>query len=197
MLKRAMIVATSFALLTACDKSAEKPVELAQTAAQTAAQNEQQPEPPQTVAEEAPAGQWVESETYGVRFRVPQDWKVSSGEATMSATSPDETITVLLVGTQGDGVLSTALESIKKEVEFKDLKLEKDGQTVLNGLPGHHASGSAVLVQEEGDQGIQFMLNAVQAGDKGVALMVFAEAEMYEARREELIGLSKTLQPRK
>ena len=101
---------------------------------------------------------------------------------------------MLLVGTEGEGVLSTALESIKSEVQFKELKLEKDKQTIINGMPGHSAEGSAVLVKEDGDQGIQFLMAAVQAGEKGVALMVFAEAEMYEARKEEVEGIPKTLQ---
>ena len=150
---------------------------------------EPQPEPP--VEEGA---QWVSDDTHGVKFRVPDDWVIKKGESSTSVTSPDDTITALLVGTQGEGVLSTALESIKAEVQFKELKLEKDKQTIVNGMPGHIAEGSAVLVKEDGDQGIQFLMNAVQAGEKGVALMIFAEAEMYEARKEEVEGIPKTLQ---
>ncbi len=193
MLKRAVIIAASLVVAAACDKKPTEPevppATAAQTAPATAAQTAAQPE-----AVEDEAGQWVGNETYAVKFRVPSDWKVKAGTSSMSATSPDDTITVLLVGTEGEGVLSTALESIKKEVQFKDLKLERDSQTVVNGMPGHAAAGSAVLVQEEGDQEIQFLMNAVQAGDKGVALMVFAEAEMYEARKEEVEGITKTLQ---
>lgn len=194
MLNRVLIVVVSSLLFAACDKKpADAPADPTQTAAQTTQAPVEAPsEEPEATEEEG--GQWVGSETYAVKFRVPDDWKVKQGETSLSATSPDDTITVILVGTEGEGVLSTALESIKKEVQFKDLKLERDSQTVVNGMPGHAAAGSAVLVQEEGDQEIQFLMNAVQAGDKGVALMVFAEAEMYEAKREEVEGITKTLQ---
>lgn len=193
-LKRALMLILAGSLSVACDKPAEKSGETTQTNEAPATNNDATPEPAETAAAEEPAGQWVVSESYAVKFRVPDDWKVKKGESSLSATSPDDTITVLLVGTEGEGVLSAALDSIKKEVQFKDMKLEKDAQTVVNGMPGHTAAGSAVLVQEAGDQEIQFLMNAVQAGDKGVALMVFAEAEMYEARKEEVEGLLKTLQ---
>lgn len=197
MFVRVLICAAVLTVAAACDKPTEPaPTEAPKTAAQ-AAEVKDAPKPPepqtQQAAEEA-AGKWVGNETYGVKFRVPSDWKVKETEKSLSATSPDDTITVLLVGTGSDGVLTTAVETIKSEVQFKDFKMEKDSQTVLNGMPGHAAQGSAVLVQEGGDQEIQFIMNAVQAGDQGVALMVFAEAEMYEARREEVHGITRTLQ---
>ncbi len=145
-------------------------------------------------APEEAGGQWVASDSYGVRFRVPDEWAVNRDGDSLSVTSPDQTITVLLVGTESEGLISAALDSVKEEVSFKDVKLEKDNQTVVNGLPGYAAQGSAVLEKEEGDQEIQFLMNSVQAGDKGVALMIFAEAEMYEARKEEVDGIAKTLQ---
>ena len=138
--------------------------------------------------------QWVSSQYYGVKFRAPKRWKVTADGEAVSTTSPDGAITILLVGTESDGVLTAAIEAVKEKLEFKDVKLAKDSQTVLNGMPGHTAEGSAVLVQEGADQEIQFILNAVQPGDKGVAMMVFAEAEMYEAKKEELQGITKTLQ---
>ena len=193
MLSRTLIVACLVALCFSCERKPAIPEAPPESATQSAQVGLDEPEtPPEPTEEEG--GHWVTSEAYAVKFRVPDDWKINRGDASISATSPDDTITVLLVGTEGDGVLSTALESIKKEVQFKDLKLEKDAQTVVNGMPGHTAAGSAVLVQESGDQEIQFLLNAVQADDKGVALMVFAEAEMYEARKEEVEGITKTLQ---
>lgn len=165
-------------------------------------------EPPPAVTqgaqpeEEAPAeaedeeGVWVGDDTYGVKFRVPDDWKVVTGEKSISVTSPEESITILMLGTDGGGVLTAAINSIKEEVSFKDVKLENDKAVVINGLPGQSAAGTAVQVMEEGDQEIQFLMNAVKVGEKGVALMAFAEAEMYEARLEEVDGIMKTLQAR-
>lgn len=202
MIRRVVLIfaLVSFAL-SACDKQEQSPDETETTPPTTP------PTTPQPAPEEAPkeernkqepvaeeGAQWVSSDAYGVRFRVADDWEVAQQNDAISVTSPDGTITVLLVGTESEGLLSAALEAVKQEVEFKDVKLEKDSQTTVNGLPGYTAEGSAVMVKEAGDQEIQFLMNSVRAGEHGVALMVFAEAEMYEARKEELQGLLKTLQ---
>ena len=199
MFKQAVILSASVALLVGCDNKPKEtaeppPMTAAQTAAQAATNNDAKPEAAATAGAEEEEGQWIGDDTYGVKFRVAEDWKLKQGEKSLSATSADDTITVLLVGTEGGGVITSAINSIKEEVQFKDLKLEKDAAIVVNGLPGQTAAGSAVLIKEEGDQEIQFLMNAVKVGDKGVALMVFAEAEMYEARKEEVQGILKTLQ---
>lgn len=181
-------------LLVGCDdKKTDQPDEPTREEPTTEEATKEEPEEKAEAPEDA-GGQWVASDAYGVRFRVPDDWGVNRGGDSVSVTSPDQKITVLLVGTESDGLISAALDSIKKEVSFKDVNLEKDNQTVVNGLPGYAAQGSAVLEKEEGDQEIQFLMNSVQAGDKGVALMIFAEAEMYEARKEEVDGIARTLQ---
>jgi hypothetical protein len=198
MVRLALTTLIAISLLAGCDnKKAEqsKQPEEPATAKQAAEEPEEKPEQNEEKAE-APddaGGQWVASEAYGVRFRVPEDWNVKKDGDSVSVTSPDGTISVLLVGTESEGLISAALDSIKEKVAFTDVKLEKDSQTVVNGLPGYTAQGSAVFVKEGGNQEIQFLMNSVQAGDKGVALMIFAEAEMYEARKEEVDGIAKTL----
>lgn len=191
----AVLIAASFVI--GCE---QKKADDADTKSEEPATKEEPTEEPaeepdeKAEAPEEEGGQWVESDSYGVRFRVPEEWVVNRDGDSLSVTSPDQTITVLLVGTESEGLISAALDSIKEEVAFTDVKLEKDNQTVVNGLPGYAAQGSAVLVKEGGNQEIQFLMNSVQAGDKGVALMIFAEAEMYEARKEEVDGIAKTLQ---
>lgn len=152
----------------------------------------------ETAAQEAPAeeGQWAVAAKYGVKFRVPEDWKINSAtEEAVSATSPDDTITIILVGTESEGVFEAAMGSVTSAVQIKDIKTEKSQMTVINGLGGFHGSGSAVLTTANGDQGIQFLGYALRLdAEKAVAVMVFAEAEMYEARKEELEAIARTIQ---
>ena len=85
--------------------------------------------------------------------------------------------------------------AINQEVKIKEMKTDKSQIVVINGLGGFHGAGSAVMVQESGDQEIQFLGYALKTdGEKGVAVMVFAEAEMYEAKKEELEAIAKTIQ---
>ncbi len=198
-MKRVLFVLIVGALaLSACEekKEAPEPAPPVETVEAEPAEPEPKEEPAkEEPAEEAMEGmQWVAHDTYGVKFRVPDDWEVKQDGENVSVTSPDSAISVLMVGTESEGLLQTAIESIKKEVTFKDVELKKDSQTVLNGLPGYTAQGSAVLEKEGGDQEIEFIMNSVRTGEKGIAMMVFAEAEMYEAKKEEVQGIAKTLQ---
>lgn len=195
MIRFAVLMLAAVLALFACDKKEEAPKEEPKTAeVPKEAPKEEPKEEPKKEEPVEEGAQWVASETYGVKFRVPDDWKVTRDGDTINVTSVDGAISVLLVGTESEGLLQAALESIKKEVEFKDVALKKDSQTVVNGMPGYAAQGSAVLVKEGGDQEIEFIMNSVRSGEKGVAMMIFAEAEMYEAKKEEVDGIAKTLQ---
>lgn len=196
MIRVAIVVVVAMLAFVACDEKkdetaapAEAPPTEVEAPEEEAPEEEVEPE-----EEELAEGQWVSNDSYGVKFRVAEDWNVKKEGDTLSATSADGAITVLLVGTKSEGLLQAALESVKKQVEFKDVNLTKDSQTVVNGLPGYTAQGSAVLVKEGGDQEIEFIMNSVRVGDKGVAMMIFAEAEMYEAKKEEVDGIARTLQ---
>lgn len=154
-------------------------------------------EPPKV--EEAPevaedGTKYVKSDALGVKIKVPSDWKLKKNAEAMSVTSPDDTITVIIVGSESTGVFETAMGSVNAEVKFKEMKTEKSSVVVINGLAGFYGAGSAVLELPDGDQEIQFLGYALKlAGEKGVAMMVFAQAEMYEARKEEIEGIAKTI----
>ena len=173
-----------------------------ETTPDTATEEPKQEEPKEEVKKEEPkeepaedGTQWVKSDAYGVKFKVPEDWKILKNEQAVSVTSPDDTITIIVVGTESTGVFETAMASISNEIKIKELKTEKSQITVINGIGGFFGSGSAVLTTDDGDQGIQFLGYALKTdGEKGVAMMVFAEAEMYEARKEELEAIAKTIQ---
>ncbi len=143
----------------------------------------------------APEGtQWVASTTYGVKFRVPDDWNIKKEEDGISATDSDDTTTVVLIGSKSTGTIQAALNDVKKKVQFKDAKLDKVTDTVLGGLPGQEVRGTAIIKKTDLDQEIQFIAYNVRVGQKSaVTMMIFSEAEMYEAKKEIIEGLAKTL----
>ncbi len=142
-------------------------------------------------------GQWVHSVSYGVKFRAPEDWVIKLEPDGITATDEDETTTVVLVGSESAGMIQSAINDIQKKVKIKDMQLEKSGDVVLNGLPGQSVRGTAVLTKADGmDQEIQFIAYNVQVGAKGASMMIFSEAEMYEAKKEIIEGLGNTLSKR-
>ena len=164
-------------------------------------------------------GQWVKSTTYGVKFLVPDEWQIKIEPDGISATDSDESTTVVLVGSKSQGMIQDALNNVKRKVEFKDAKLQDTKDDIINGLPAQTVRGTAVLVNEvpvapeegaEGDakdaakkpaeiktekmdQEIQFIAYNVQVGKGGVTMMIFSQAEMYEAKREIIEGIAKTI----
>jgi hypothetical protein len=104
-------------------------------------------------------------------------------------------MTIILVGTESEGVFQAAMSSITAQVQIKNIKTEKSQMTVVNGLGGFYGSGSAVLATENGDQEIQFLGYALRLdAEQAVAMMVFSEAEMYEARKEEIESIARSIQ---
>ena len=198
-------------LLTAACEKQDPPVEQAAEEVEEAADEADQPaieEKAEAIEEaadevaaaevegaEAPAGQWVESPAYGVKFRVPTEWEIARAEGSVSATAPDGTTTVIMVGSESESVIQSAVQDLQKEVEFKDVNIGKSDMTVINGLAGYKGSGSAVLVGEgeEGDQEIQFTAYSLKVGEQAVSLMIFSEAEMYEAQKEMIEGIGQTI----
>lgn len=139
-------------------------------------------------------GKWVKSAPYKVKFRVPEDWVIKIEDDGLSATDSDETTTVVLVGSDSHGMIQSAVADVQKKVKIKDAKFEKSDQVVLNGFPGQNVRGTAVLEKADGlDQEIQFIAYNVRVGKGAVTMMIFSEAEMYEAKKEIIEGLAKTL----
>ncbi len=175
---------------------------------------EAQPEPEETteeVAEEAAdddgevvdeeeegvaleGGQWVESELYDVKIRVPEDWEIARAEDAVSATDSDGSTTVILAGSESDQTLQNAVTQIRSDLEFKEVNFESNEITTINGFAATRGRGSAVLVQEgEIDEEIQFLGYALRVGAKNVTLMIFSEATMYEAKRDIIDGIAHTI----
>lgn len=147
-----------------------------------------------TTAPAEGGGQWVTSNTYETKFRVPEDWKIDINDDGITATDADDTTTVVLVGSESEGMIQSAVNDVKKRVKIKDAKFEKSGQVVLNGLPAQNVTGTAVVTKEDGmDQEIQFIAYNVKVGKKAVTIMIFSEAEMYEAKKEIIDGIAQTL----
>jgi hypothetical protein len=138
-------------------------------------------------------GKTVSSDLYDVQFQVPEDWKILEEKEGITATAPDGTTTVLLIGSDSKGLIKATFEDIKKTITLKDPNFQDIKNTVVDGMPAQHARGSAVLEKKDMDQEIQFIAYAIQKGGKTVTLMVFSEAEMYEAQKELIEGIARSL----
>lgn len=196
-LNRTTSLLLSLLLLSAagCDAKKEASTSDTKPNTETTAKTEDKPAESQPLPDAEEEGTWVKAAKYGVKFRVPTDWKVKEAQDAVSATSPEDAITIILVGTGSETMFEAAMSSISSEIKLSELKSEKSSMTVINGLAGFHGTGTAVLDLESGKQEIQFIGYALRVdADNAVAIMIFAEAEMYEARKEELEGIVKTIQ---
>ncbi|AWV91071.1 hypothetical protein [Bradymonas sediminis] len=145
-------------------------------------------------AEEAEAGQWIEVPTYELKLRVPEDWVVKQDDQGVSASSPDDTTMLLLVGSKSEGLTSTMLNELRPDLKFKELEVEKVAPAIINGMAVSHGQGTAVLVKSDMDQEIQFLGYSIKrTGDQVATLFIFSQAEMYEAKKDEIQGIAQTL----
>ena len=191
-MKRFGLLCACLLLFAACEKKAEET-----GTPDSIDKEEPKPVVEKEIAKEAPKedalGTWVAMDAYGVKFRVPKEWNVERTATSSTATDPEGTTTAMLVGSDSSDFVQAALENIKKEIKFEDVNLTRSGVKTINGMPGYDANGTAVVVKGEDKQEIQFLMNSVKVGDKAAALLIFAEAEMYEAKKEEIDGLANTL----
>jgi hypothetical protein len=158
--------------------------------AEEAAQKEQA----DSGAEPEQAGQWAVSESYGLKFRVPEDWNVVADEQGVSATDPEGSTTVLLAGSKSQELAKSMLNELRAEVTFKDISVEKMGPSTINGMPVFRGTGTGVLDNDEGGQEIQFLGYTIKReGDQTATLFIFSEATMYEAKKDIIQGIAKTL----
>ncbi len=148
----------------------------------------------EAAAEEEQAGQWVESNTYGLKFRVPEDWKVVKDDQGVSATDAEGSTTVLLAGSKSQELAKSMLNDMRADLQFKDIKVEKTGPSTINGMPVFKGTGTGVLEKEDMDQEIQFLGYTIKReGDQTATLFIFSEAEMYEAKKDIIEGVANTL----
>lgn len=193
-----LLILLSCALLLniGCDDK-EQAAQPGEEAEKTAAEEPaDEPEESADEAEDELEGQWVESGTYNLKFRVPEDWEVVTDEEGVSATDSDGTTTVLLVGTQSQGLTTAMLNQMRPDLKFKDLEIEKTGPTIINGMSVFRGEGSAAIEdpEEEMDQEIQFLGYTIKrTGDQMATLFIFSQAEMYEAKKELIQGIAQTL----
>lgn len=139
-------------------------------------------------------GQWVESELYDVKFRVPEDWVIRESDDALSATDSDDSTTVILAGSESETTLQQAMTQLRDDIQFKDVHFESNDLTTISGFAATRGRGSAVLVREgEIDEEIQFLGYAIRVGSKNVTMLIFSEATMYEAKRDIIDGIAHTL----
>ncbi len=187
-------------LLTGCDSepAAEEPS--TDQVAEPEVQEDDPADDGEVIAEDGEedialeGGQWVESDLYGVKFRVPDNWEVARADDAISATDPDGSTTVILGGSESDQSLQNAISRLRDDLEFTDVKFESNDLTTINAFAATRGRGSAVLVREDDiDEEIQFLGYALRVGSKNVTMLIFSEATMYEAMRDIIDGIAHTI----
>jgi len=192
-LSNLIVLSCSMLLFAGCDSKEAAPQTPAENSAEESAENAA-PEGEEAAEEEVEAGQWVEVPTYELKLRVPEDWEIKSDEQGASASSPDGTTTLLLAGSESEGLTTAILNQLRPDLKFKELEVQKIAPAIINGMAVSNGEGIAVLVKEDMDQEIQFLGYSIKrSGGKIATLFIFAEAEMYEAKKDEIRGIAQTL----
>ncbi len=137
--------------------------------------------------------QWVESELYGVKLAVPDNWEVGHGENVVSATDSHKSTTVLIGGSQSEATLLAAINDLRSELSFKEVEVESGDVTQLAGIPAHWGEGTAVVVEDELDTEIQFLGYLLRMDGESVTILIFSEATMYEAKKDIIDGIAQTV----
>jgi hypothetical protein len=143
--------------------------------------------------EDGEGGQIIESELYNVKFTVPKAWKVSKGPTGITVTSEDGGIQMLVAGSKSQDVLEAVLRDLKDNVTFKDVNIEKQGTTAINGLIGLRGEGAAKLVEGEKESAIKFVAFLSKVDQKSVTALVFTSPERYTKDLELIEGVLGTL----
>lgn len=139
-------------------------------------------------------GQVVTSELYGVQFTIPQDWKIEKSPTGISVSSPDNSVLMVIAGSKSQDLAEAALNDLKANLKFKDVSLDKQGTTVLNGLVGLRGEGDATMLEEGGkDQQIHFVGFATKVGEKAITFLIFTSKERYEKDATLIEGILNTL----
>lgn len=137
--------------------------------------------------------QWLESELYGIKLAVPDNWDVAQGEDVVSATDSHKSTTVLVGGSQSEATLLTAINDLRSELVFKEVEIETGDVTQLAGIPAHWGTGTAVVVEDDLDTEIQFLGYLLRMDGDNVTILIFSEATMYEAKKDVIDGIAQTV----
>ena len=140
-------------------------------------------------AEEKDGGLEVKSELYKIKFVVPEGWKVNKGPTGISVVAPDNGLAMLVAGSKSQDVLEAALRDLKSNVSFKDVKIEKQGATVINGLAGIRGEGDVTLIQKEGEgeeakekeSPVHFLAFLAKVDDNSLTTVIYAEKSAYDS----------------
>ena len=136
------------------------------------------------------------SELYKVQFTVPEGWTVEKSPTSISATSPDKKVVMIIAGSESQDLVEAALNDLKKNLKFKDLKIEKQGTTTINGLLGLRGEGDAVVVYEEEEnreQDVHFVGFSSKVDSKAITALLFTDKETYEKHMAMIEGVLSTL----
>ena len=92
------LILASFLAILAVGCKEKAPEQTPEPPPEQAATNQAEPEQPAAEEEELDGTKWVESETYGVKFRVPDDWEVKQSGENISVTEPNGAVRAMVGG---------------------------------------------------------------------------------------------------
>ncbi len=136
----------------------------------------------------------VQSELYKIKFTVPEGWKVNKGPTGITTVSPDDKLVVLIAGSKSQDVLEASLRDLKANVSFKDVKVEKQGATVVNGLAGIRGEGDVTIIDGDKELPVHFLAFLAKVDDKSVTALIYADKATYDGNVEKIEGILDTIE---
>ena len=103
---------------------------------------------------------------------------------------------MIVAGSKSQDLAEAVLDDLKKNLNFKDVKIQKQGTTTINGLIGLRGEGDAVLVHEdEGnrEENIHFVGFSSKVDEKAITVFLFTSKETYEKEMALVEGVLGTL----
>lgn len=147
-----------------------------------------------TATPDGNGGLLVKSEAYKVKFTVPEGWQVDKSPTSISASSPDQKILMVVAGSKSQDLAEAALNDLKKNLKFKDVNLDKQGTTTFNGLIGLRGEGDATLVNEDGtEERMHFVGFTTKIDEQAITVAIFSAKETYDEKITLIEGVLGTL----
>jgi hypothetical protein len=106
---------------------------------------------------------------------IPDEWKVESKDAILTASTPDEELHLIMLTMTGKGELKAAVEGLDEALSFmKDIKLDGEAdKSKVNGLDAVVVKGTGKV---EGNE-VKWIAVVFDAGDSSLLVLGFGTEE--------------------
>jgi predicted Zn-dependent protease len=129
----------------------------------------------------------------GVLVRVPAGWRISRTPDTMSLTSPDEAVLMMLVVVEA-GELNVALRAMDQTLAnyLTDAEIRNTHETSLNGMRAIVADGHGAMDGERVEVGIALALSPI---GKVLIVLGFARQSAAPETQGEVQNIIRSIRP--